>query len=204
MGPGSGGTWPEAIRANLSVLGNGETSSPTTLRLGRLGAGRDSVARGQGGRLGMGGLFEQGGWCMVLTVPDDEFPREPQMSDGPAPGDRGKTNVAIRASRIRSRLVFTLIDAFCVFVGYGLAEIAYFRDKAPGLYWEHFAPFLRRGHGPHPGGQPRLRPVRPDVATRRGRGGQTTGPLGRHRGQPPDRRLSTRAGWGRSSWCRWR
>ncbi len=79
---------------------------------------------------------------MVLTVPDDEFPREPQMSDGPAPGDRGKTNVAIRASRIRSRLVFTLIDAFCVFVGYGLAEIAYFRDKAPGLYWEHFAPFL--------------------------------------------------------------
>ena len=48
----------------------------------------------------------------------------------------------MRASRIRSRLVFTLIDAFCVFVGYGLAEIAYFRDKAPGLYWEHFVPFL--------------------------------------------------------------
>ncbi|MGD0391951.1 MAG: nucleoside-diphosphate sugar epimerase/dehydratase [Acidimicrobiales bacterium] len=48
----------------------------------------------------------------------------------------------MRASRIRSRLVFTLIDAFCVFVGYGLAEIAYFRDKAPGLYWEHFLPFL--------------------------------------------------------------
>ena len=48
----------------------------------------------------------------------------------------------MRASRIRSRLVFTLIDAFCIFVGYGLAEIAYFRDKAPGLYWQHFAPFL--------------------------------------------------------------
>ncbi len=79
---------------------------------------------------------------MVLTVPDDEFPREPQNAGGSPSGERTRTNVAMRASRIRSRLVFTLIDAFCIFAGYGLAEIAYYRDKAPGLYWQHFAPFL--------------------------------------------------------------
>jgi FlaA1/EpsC-like NDP-sugar epimerase len=79
---------------------------------------------------------------MVLTVPDGEFPREPQNAGGSPSGERTRTNVAMRASRIRSRLVFTLIDAFCIFAGYGLAEIAYYRDKAPGLYWQHFAPFL--------------------------------------------------------------
>ena len=79
---------------------------------------------------------------MALTVPDDEFPREPHFPDGAASAEGARANVAMRASRIRSRLVFTLIDAFCIFVGYGLAEIAYFRDKAPGLYWQHFAPFL--------------------------------------------------------------
>ncbi len=79
---------------------------------------------------------------MVLTVPDGELPQEPRTPGGTLSNERGRANVAMRASRIRSRLVFTLIDAFCVFVGYGLAEIAYFRDKAPGLYWEHFAPFL--------------------------------------------------------------
>ncbi len=62
---------------------------------------------------------------MVLTVPDDEFPREPQNAGGSPSGERTRTNVAMRASRIRSRLVFTLIDAFCIFAGYGLAEIAY-------------------------------------------------------------------------------
>ena len=44
---------------------------------------------------------------------------DPRRANGP------ETNVAMRASRIRSRLVFTLIDAFCIFAGYGLAEIAY-------------------------------------------------------------------------------
>jgi FlaA1/EpsC-like NDP-sugar epimerase len=53
-----------------------------------------------------------------------------------------RTNFAIRASRIRARLVFTLLDALCVIAGYGLAEITYFRDKAPGHYWQHFFTFV--------------------------------------------------------------
>ncbi|MBV8462145.1 MAG: polysaccharide biosynthesis protein, partial [Acidimicrobiales bacterium] len=39
-------------------------------------------------------------------------------------------------------MVFTLLDALCVVAGYGLAEIAYFHDKAPAHYWDHFLPFL--------------------------------------------------------------
>jgi FlaA1/EpsC-like NDP-sugar epimerase len=39
-------------------------------------------------------------------------------------------------------MVFTVLDALCVFAGYGFAEVTYFRDKAPGLYWPHFASFF--------------------------------------------------------------
>jgi FlaA1/EpsC-like NDP-sugar epimerase len=74
--------------------------------------------------------------------PEDEVPPEPQHPVGAHSEDSTRTNVAVRASRIRSRLVFTLLDASCVMVAYGLAEIAYLRDKAPGLYWQHLAPFL--------------------------------------------------------------
>ncbi|MGB7050089.1 MAG: nucleoside-diphosphate sugar epimerase/dehydratase [Acidimicrobiales bacterium] len=60
----------------------------------------------------------------------------------PEPQAEGRPNVAVRASRVRSRLVFTLLDALCVVAGYGLAEVAYFRDKAPAHYWQHFLFFL--------------------------------------------------------------
>ena len=50
--------------------------------------------------------------------------------------------VAMAASRIRASIVFILLDAVCVVAGFGLAEVAYFRDKAPAHYWEHFAGFL--------------------------------------------------------------
>ncbi len=56
----------------------------------------------------------------------------------PQPAER----VAVRASRVRSRLVFTLLDAICVVAGYGLAEIAYFHNKAPAHYWDRFLPFV--------------------------------------------------------------
>jgi FlaA1/EpsC-like NDP-sugar epimerase len=58
------------------------------------------------------------------------------------PQPEGRPNVAVRASRVRSRMVFTLLDALCVVAGYGLAEVAYFRDKAPAHYWQHFLSFL--------------------------------------------------------------
>jgi FlaA1/EpsC-like NDP-sugar epimerase len=50
--------------------------------------------------------------------------------------------VAVLASRIRAGIVFVLLDSCCVIAGYGLAEVAYFRDRAPAHYWEHFAGFL--------------------------------------------------------------
>jgi FlaA1/EpsC-like NDP-sugar epimerase len=59
---------------------------------------------------------------------------EPQAEERP--------NVAVRASRVRSRMVFSLLDALCVIAGYGLAEVAYFRDRAPAHYWQHFLSFL--------------------------------------------------------------
>lgn len=55
---------------------------------------------------------------------------------------QGRSSVAVRASRIRSRLVFTLLDAVCVVAGYGAAEVIYFRDKPPAHYWRDFALFL--------------------------------------------------------------
>ena len=47
--------------------------------------------------------------------------------------------VAVAASRIRAAIVFVLLDSICVVAGYGMAEVAYFRYKAPAHYWLHFA-----------------------------------------------------------------
>ena len=52
------------------------------------------------------------------------------------------TSVAARASRVRARLLFVLLDAISVCTGYGLAEVIYFRHKPPANYWQHFALFL--------------------------------------------------------------
>jgi FlaA1/EpsC-like NDP-sugar epimerase len=51
-------------------------------------------------------------------------------------------SVAARASRVRARLLFLLLDAISVCAGYGLAEIIYFLKKPPADYWQHFALFL--------------------------------------------------------------
>ena len=60
------------------------------------------------------------------------------------PGSKGTdmTQLAIIASRVRAGLVFVLLDILCVMAGYGLAEVAYFRDRAPAHYWQHFGEFL--------------------------------------------------------------
>ena len=49
---------------------------------------------------------------------------------------------AVMASRIRAGLLFVVLDIVCVIAGYSLAEVAYFRDRAPAHYWEHFLGFL--------------------------------------------------------------
>ena len=64
--------------------------------------------------------------------------------------DRGKQltstkdirQFAILASRVRAGIVFLLLDFVCVVAGYGLAEVTYFRDRAPAHYWMHFSGFL--------------------------------------------------------------
>jgi len=56
-------------------------------------------------------------------------------------GFRG-TRVATAASHIRSRLLFMVLDAIAVLACYGVAEVSYFRDKPPALYWRHFVAFV--------------------------------------------------------------
>ena len=53
-----------------------------------------------------------------------------------------ESSVAARASRVRARLLFLLLDAISVCAGYGLAEVIYFRHRPPADYWHHFALFL--------------------------------------------------------------
>jgi FlaA1/EpsC-like NDP-sugar epimerase len=52
-------------------------------------------------------------------------------------GDR----VATWASHIRARLLFIVLDAVAVWVAYGVAEVTYWRDRPPALYWRHFIIF---------------------------------------------------------------
>ncbi len=69
------------------------------------------------------------------------------MSDSGNPGETASSgtdmrHVAVVASRIRAGIVFVLLDAICVVAGYGLAEVAYFRHKAPVHYLQSFSVFL--------------------------------------------------------------
>ena len=120
---------------------------------------------------------------MVLTVPDDEFPREPQNAGGSPSGERTRTNVAMRASRIRSRLVFTLIDAVLHLRRVRPGRGRLFPGQGAGSLLAAFCAFPRCRLGRHPRRQPRLRPLRPHVAPRRCRGGPPAGAVGRHRGR---------------------
>ena len=79
---------------------------------------------------------------MDVTEPNDHLGKEAGSAVPNSSSDSGSANVAVRASRVRSRLVFMVLDVLCIFGGYGFAEVTYFRDKAPGLYWQHFALFL--------------------------------------------------------------
>ena len=78
---------------------------------------------------------------MYVSEPDDEQAVS-STAEVDRPSVESKGNVAVRASRVRARLVFTFLDALCITAGYAFAQVAYFRDKAPGLYWQHFAIFL--------------------------------------------------------------
>ncbi len=53
-------------------------------------------------------------------------------------GDR----LATKASHVRARLLFMILDVLAVAAGYGVAEVAYLRDRPPAEYWQHFFLFL--------------------------------------------------------------
>ncbi len=59
-----------------------------------------------------------------------------------AEGSPASWQFAVMASRVRAVILFVVLDVVCVVAGYGLAEVAYFRDRAPAHYWEHFLGFL--------------------------------------------------------------
>ena len=50
--------------------------------------------------------------------------------------------VAVAASRVRAAILFVVLDAIAVVIGYGLAEVTYFRDRAPSGYFLPFVGFL--------------------------------------------------------------
>ncbi len=52
------------------------------------------------------------------------------------------SRVAVVASRIRSAILFVLLDAVWVAIGYGLSEVIYFRNSPPNAYSLHFSEFL--------------------------------------------------------------
>ena len=73
---------------------------------------------------------------------EDDSATERARAVGLSSDSQSRTSVVVRASRIRSRLVFTLLDVICIIGGYSFAEVTYFRDKAPAHYWRDFVAFL--------------------------------------------------------------
>ena len=65
----------------------------------------------------------------------------PRGGSGAAP-QPGSSRVAVAASHVRSVLLFVFLDALIVTAAYSVAEVVYFRDRAPSYYWQHFALFL--------------------------------------------------------------
>ncbi len=64
---------------------------------------------------------------------------------GSVDGDQPRADlhrVAAAASRIRAAILFVILDAVTVVIGYGLAEVTYFHNRAPSNYWLHFTEFL--------------------------------------------------------------
>jgi FlaA1/EpsC-like NDP-sugar epimerase len=67
---------------------------------------------------------------------------DPGEDDANEHGRADMRRVAVAASRIRAAILFVILDAVTVVIGYGLAEVTYFRDRAPADYWMHFSEFI--------------------------------------------------------------
>lgn len=54
----------------------------------------------------------------------------------------GTARLATMAVKLRSTLIFALLDATVIVCGYGLAEVASLRERAPAFYWHKFLLFV--------------------------------------------------------------
>lgn len=71
---------------------------------------------------------------------------EEQGSTSGARRERGRyarrgATFATWASHLKSHLLFMSLDAVAVVLAYGIAEITFFKDHPPALYWRHFLVF---------------------------------------------------------------
>ena len=74
-----------------------------------------------------------------------ESEREPYMTPDRAASNRTppfSQLLAVKASHVRARLLFALLDTVCVIAAYSAAEVFYWRNVAPREYGWHFAIFL--------------------------------------------------------------
>src|SRR5271166_177788 len=76
---------------------------------------------------------------MSTVGEEGELLRRPH---GTHPSELNERSVAVRASRVKARLIFVLLDTVCVVAGFGVAEVIYYRNKAPVDYGHRFIPFL--------------------------------------------------------------
>jgi FlaA1/EpsC-like NDP-sugar epimerase len=83
---------------------------------------------------------------ITVTGPNKEHDgSEPALaSDQQAAGgsDQLSHRIAIQASRVRARLLFMVLDAFCVVAAYSASEVFYWRHVAPTEYGWHFEAFV--------------------------------------------------------------
>ena len=72
----------------------------------------------------------------------DSGPSVSSISDSSSQTTPWSEQIAIKASHVRARLLFMVLDAACVVAAYSAAEIFYWRNVAPTEYGWHFAIFL--------------------------------------------------------------
>ena len=54
----------------------------------------------------------------------------------------GTVRLSLLATKVRSRMVFVLMDAAVIVAAFGIAEVVSLRDRAPADYWPKFLLFL--------------------------------------------------------------
>ena len=66
----------------------------------------------------------------------------PDASNAAPSGPSGTVRISLLATKVRSRMIFFLMDAAVVVAAFGIAEVVSLRDRAPADYWPKFLLFL--------------------------------------------------------------